>query len=58
MQVIDLRSDYMIHQYGTNENWDRMAKVTKDSGWSWDNMKKYIERVISARLHADNKSRH
>ena len=48
-----LRSDYMIHQYGTNENWDKMARVTKDPGWSWDNMKKYIERVISARLHAD-----
>ena len=53
MYTPNLRSDYMIHQYGTNENWDRMARVTKDPGWSWDNMKKYIERVISARLHAD-----
>ena len=35
----------MIHQYGTNEDWDRMASVSGDEGWSWDNMKQYIARV-------------
>ena len=35
----------MIHQYGTNEDWDRMANVSGEAGWSWNNMKQYIARV-------------
>ncbi len=28
-----------------DDNWDRMAKVTGDAGWAWDNMRQYILRV-------------
>lgn len=45
IHLIKLLLDYMIHQYGTNEDWDRMANVSGDNGWSWSNMKQYIDRV-------------
>ncbi|KJA13938.1 GMC oxidoreductase [Hypholoma sublateritium FD-334 SS-4] len=35
-------ANYMVHQYGSNDNWDRMAKVTGDPGWAWNNMKRYV----------------
>jgi choline dehydrogenase len=36
----------MFHQYGSAEDWDRYAKVTGDSGWTWENVKKYIKKVV------------
>ena len=37
--------DYLFHQYGTNEDWDRLSKITGDAGWSWNNMRPYIQKV-------------
>ncbi|KAH6888359.1 hypothetical protein BKA70DRAFT_1409386 [Coprinopsis sp. MPI-PUGE-AT-0042] len=36
--------NYMVHQYGSSEDYDKMAALTGDSGWSWNNMKKFITR--------------
>jgi choline dehydrogenase len=36
----------MTHQYGSDEDWDRYAKVTGDPGWAWKNIKKYIKKVV------------
>jgi choline dehydrogenase-like flavoprotein len=35
----------MAYTRGTFEDWDRYARVTGDSGWSWDNIQKYFRRV-------------
>ena len=43
--IVQKIPDYMVHQYGSNDNWDRMAKVTGDPGWAWGNMRQYILRV-------------
>ncbi|KJA17033.1 GMC oxidoreductase [Hypholoma sublateritium FD-334 SS-4] len=37
-------ANYMVHQYGSNDNWDRMAKVTGDAGWAWNNMRRYVSQ--------------
>jgi hypothetical protein len=37
--------DYMFHQYGSDEHWDRYAKVTGDPGWAQNNVKNYITKV-------------
>ncbi|KAF8960730.1 hypothetical protein BDZ97DRAFT_1920807 [Flammula alnicola] len=37
-------ANYMIHQFGTDEDWDRFAQVTGDSGWAWDNMQQYVQK--------------
>ncbi|PPQ80709.1 hypothetical protein CVT25_001829 [Psilocybe cyanescens] len=34
--------NYMFHQYGASDDWDRMSNVVGDSGWSWKNMKQFI----------------
>ena len=39
-------ADYIVHQYGSDEDWDRYAKVTGDPGWAWKNVKKYIKKVL------------
>ncbi|KAH6896383.1 hypothetical protein BKA70DRAFT_754273 [Coprinopsis sp. MPI-PUGE-AT-0042] len=36
--------NYMVHQYGSSEDYDKMAALTGDNGWSWNNMKQYITR--------------
>ncbi|KXN91125.1 Choline dehydrogenase, mitochondrial [Leucoagaricus sp. SymC.cos] len=36
--------NFMAYTRGTFEDWDRYARVTKDSGWSWNNMQKYFRR--------------
>ena len=41
-------SDYMAHQYGSSESWDKIAETTGDSGWSWGNMKRYVSEVSTA----------
>ncbi|KAF7363021.1 Aryl-alcohol oxidase-like protein [Mycena venus] len=32
----------MIYSRGSSEEYDRMARVSGDSGWSWDSLQKYI----------------
>ena len=39
------RKDYLFHQYGTFEDWNMLASVTGDSEWSWNNIKKYIQKA-------------
>lgn len=38
--------DFMFHQYGTSEDWNRYAAFTGDSGWAWANMRQYVQKVI------------
>jgi choline dehydrogenase-like flavoprotein len=35
----------MIYSRGPSEEYDRMARVSGDSGWSWDSLQKYIYKV-------------
>jgi choline dehydrogenase-like flavoprotein len=37
--------DYMIHQYGSSEDWDKLASDTGNINWSWSNIKQYIPVV-------------
>ncbi|KAF8963769.1 hypothetical protein BDZ97DRAFT_1919542 [Flammula alnicola] len=37
-------ANYLFHQYGTDEDWDNLARVSGDSGWSWNNIKGYIQK--------------
>ncbi|KJA24828.1 GMC oxidoreductase [Hypholoma sublateritium FD-334 SS-4] len=37
-------ANYMIHQYGSTDDWAEMAKITGDPGWQWNNVKQYIKR--------------
>ncbi|PPQ71682.1 hypothetical protein CVT26_007649 [Gymnopilus dilepis] len=37
-------ANYLIHQYGTDEDWNRLASVSGDNGWSWSNMKQYVQK--------------
>ncbi|KAF9479960.1 alcohol oxidase [Pholiota conissans] len=42
-------ANYMMHQYGSTEDWDRYARITKDAGWAWKNMRQYVkkhERIV------------
>lgn len=41
----------MVYTRGPSEDWDRMARVTGDSGWTWDNIQPYIRKVNGASLH-------
>ncbi|PPQ80124.1 hypothetical protein CVT25_001423 [Psilocybe cyanescens] len=36
--------NYLFHQYGTDDDWNRLAKLSGDSGWSWNNMKRYVQK--------------
>ena len=38
--------DYMIHQYGSSEDFDKIAEITDDVGWKWKSVKQYIEKVL------------
>ena len=40
--------DYMVHQYGSSEDYDKMAALTGDNGWSWSNMKNFIAGVSAS----------
>ncbi|KAF8170084.1 hypothetical protein BJ912DRAFT_1025458 [Pholiota molesta] len=37
-------ANYLIHQYGSTEDWDRYARVTKDSGWAWKNIRQFVKK--------------
>jgi len=32
----------MVHQFGSTEDYDLLAKVTKNDNWSWKNIKPKI----------------
>jgi len=36
----------MVHQYGSDEDWDKYAKLTGDPGWAWKNVKNYVKKVL------------
>ncbi|KAF8142428.1 GMC oxidoreductase-domain-containing protein [Mycena galopus ATCC 62051] len=35
--------NYMAYTRGSSEEWDRYARLSGDSGWSWANIQKYIK---------------
>ncbi|KAF9483366.1 alcohol oxidase [Pholiota conissans] len=37
-------ANYCFHQWGTNEDWDRLAALSGDPGWAWSNMRNYIQK--------------
>ncbi|EPQ58624.1 alcohol oxidase [Gloeophyllum trabeum ATCC 11539] len=37
--------NYMIHNRGSRDDWDRYAEVTGDKGWSWDAMYPYMLKI-------------
>ncbi|KAF9528605.1 hypothetical protein CPB83DRAFT_853938 [Crepidotus variabilis] len=42
-------ANYMIHHFGSSDDYDRLVKMTGDSNWSWTNMKKYVfkhEKIV------------
>ncbi|EDR06631.1 uncharacterized protein LACBIDRAFT_299608 [Laccaria bicolor S238N-H82] len=36
--------NFMIHQYGSSEDFDKIAEITNDVGWKWDSLKQHIEK--------------
>ncbi|KAH9476134.1 Pyranose dehydrogenase 1 [Psilocybe cubensis] len=36
--------NYLFHQYGSDEDWNRLASLSDDPGWSWNNMKRYVQK--------------
>ncbi|KAJ7878659.1 aryl alcohol oxidase [Mycena leptocephala] len=36
--------NYMVYARGSKEDYDRWAKVTRDDGWSWDNLVQYMRK--------------
>ncbi|EDR09885.1 uncharacterized protein LACBIDRAFT_318175 [Laccaria bicolor S238N-H82] len=41
--------NYMVHQYGSSEDYDKIAEITGDAGWNWDNVKRNIgkhEKIV------------
>ncbi|RDB15489.1 Pyranose dehydrogenase 3 [Hypsizygus marmoreus] len=36
--------NYLVYTRGSSDDFERIAKETGDSGWGWDNIKKYIPR--------------
>jgi hypothetical protein len=44
--LLKISADGMIHQYGSDEDWDRYAQVTGDPGWAWNNVKNYVKKVF------------
>lgn len=37
----------MNHHYGASADYDLLAEISGDSGWSWKNIRKYIKTVSS-----------
>ncbi|KAH9476225.1 Pyranose dehydrogenase 1 [Psilocybe cubensis] len=36
--------NFMFHQYGTMDDWNRLASVVGDPGWNWTNIRQYIAK--------------
>ncbi|KAF9528607.1 hypothetical protein CPB83DRAFT_929274 [Crepidotus variabilis] len=42
-------ANFLLHQFGSSDDYDRLARITGDVGWSWSKMKKYIfkhEKIV------------
>ncbi|KAF8952491.1 hypothetical protein BDZ97DRAFT_1930760 [Flammula alnicola] len=37
-------ANYLFHQFGTDEDWNRLGSLSGDSGWTWANMKQYVQK--------------
>ncbi|KAF9445784.1 GMC oxidoreductase [Macrolepiota fuliginosa MF-IS2] len=44
----------MVYSRGPSSDYDRFARVTGDSGWSWDALQKYIKKNEKFELPSDN----
>lgn len=51
--LISFDLDYLIHQYGTDEDWNRLASTVGDSGWAWSNMQQYVKKVCCMFMFPD-----
>ncbi|PPQ97820.1 hypothetical protein CVT26_012921 [Gymnopilus dilepis] len=46
--------NFLFHQYGSSEDWDRLGTVSGDSGWKWANMRQYVPKHERLVPPADN----
>lgn len=37
-------ANYMVHHFGSSEDYDKLARIGGDWGWSWGEMRKYINK--------------
>ncbi|KAF9077133.1 aryl-alcohol oxidase-like protein [Rhodocollybia butyracea] len=44
----------MVYNRGPKDDWDRYARLTKDQGWSWDNIQPFIAKNERWTPPADN----
>jgi choline dehydrogenase-like flavoprotein len=44
--------DGLAYTRGSSDDYDRYAKVTNDSGWSWDNLQQYFRKVRGFYLYS------
>ena len=42
---LTVQQDTLAYNRGSRDDWDRFARVTGDSGWSWDSMEPYMIAV-------------
>jgi choline dehydrogenase-like flavoprotein len=59
--VLKLRefSDYMVYNRGSRDDWNALANLTGDPGWSWKAMKPYMfanEKVRASPLFTARQS--
>jgi choline dehydrogenase-like flavoprotein len=47
----------MIHQYGSSEDWDKLASDTGNINWSWNSIKQYIPVVSHPGFYVRNTRR-
>ncbi|KAI0049315.1 GMC oxidoreductase [Auriscalpium vulgare] len=47
-------SDFMVHNRASQDDWNRFAKVTGDSGWSWNSLQSYFKKMEKLVAPADN----
>jgi choline dehydrogenase-like flavoprotein len=38
-------ADYMVHQYGSSADFDKIARLTGEPGWAWNSVKQNICKV-------------
>lgn len=43
--LITLLIDFMFYTRGSAQEFDRFAKLTGDSGWSWNSLQPYLKKV-------------
>ena len=45
--TLTCRSDYVVYNKGSSDDFDRWANVTGDPGWSWNALQPYMKKVWS-----------